>query len=43
MGRAGRDMVVREYSVSKIAGATLALYRELLDLRGDGRQAQALA
>ncbi|MEW6248467.1 MAG: glycosyltransferase family 4 protein [Nitrospirota bacterium] len=43
MGRAGRDMVVREYSVSKITGATLALYRELLDLRGDGRQAQVLA
>ncbi len=43
MGQVGRDMVVREYSVSKIAGATLALYRELLDLRGDGRQAQALA
>lgn len=43
MGRAGREMVVREYSVSKITGATLALYRELLDLYGDGRQAQALA
>ncbi|HXF93630.1 MAG TPA: glycosyltransferase family 4 protein [Nitrospiraceae bacterium] len=41
MGRTGRDMVVREYSVSKIAGAMLALYRELLDLRGDGRQAPA--
>ncbi len=43
MGRAGRDMVVREYSVSKIAGATLALYRELLDRRGEGWHAQALA
>jgi glycosyltransferase involved in cell wall biosynthesis len=43
MGRAGRDMVARDYSVPKIAGATLALYRELLELRGHGRQAQALA
>lgn len=43
MGQAGRDMVARDYSVSKIAGATLALYRELLELRGHGRQAQALA
>ncbi|RMH34366.1 MAG: glycosyltransferase family 1 protein [Nitrospirae bacterium] len=32
MGRAGRDMVVREYSTPIITRVTLALYRELLSL-----------
>lgn len=30
MGRAGREMVLQQYSVSKIAGETLALYGDLL-------------
>lgn len=30
MGRRGRDLVVKEFSVERIAGETLALYRELL-------------
>jgi glycosyltransferase involved in cell wall biosynthesis len=42
MGRAGREMVVREYSVSRIAGETLAWYRELMDAQSRSSRLQAL-
>lgn len=42
MGRAGRDMVIREYSVSRIAGDTLALYRDLLNAHSPEAHLQAL-
>jgi glycosyltransferase involved in cell wall biosynthesis len=42
MGRAGREMVVREYSTSRIAGETLALYRELLAAQSPAAHLQAL-
>lgn len=42
MGRAGREMVIREYSVSRIAEETLALYRDLLNAHSPGAHLQAL-
>jgi glycosyltransferase involved in cell wall biosynthesis len=42
MGVAAREAVVRRFSVEKVAGRTVDLYRELLlKLRGDSRQAEA--
>ncbi len=34
MGKAGRELVVREFAVSRITAQMVALYRELLDTRG---------
>lgn len=36
MGQSGRELVLREHSKEKIAGQFLELYRELLNLAGDG-------
>ena len=42
MGQAGREAVLRSFSVEKVTGQLLALYRELL-ARDDGRGATGLA
>ena len=43
MGAAGRDIAMREYSVPVVTGQMLALYRELLEQKRDGRSASGLA
>jgi len=42
MGQAGRETVLRSFSVEKVTGQVLALYRELL-ARDDGQKATGLA
>jgi glycosyltransferase involved in cell wall biosynthesis len=43
MGASGRDLVVKEFSVERIAGETLGLYRELLTQSRSAQGAASLA
>jgi glycosyltransferase involved in cell wall biosynthesis len=43
MGKAGRELVVREFALSRITGQMVALYRELLGTQGLGASSQGHA